>query len=101
MLNTPELAPSSTSQDRETRVRALLDQLRPAAERALRQMAEDLVDAPDRQRFQGVELRLRDHAQQLAAAAHQTGLGGRKKGATAAPAPPAPTASARPDSSST
>lgn len=93
-------ATSATSEDRETRIRTLMDQLRPAAEQTLRQMAEDLVDAPDRQLFQGVELRLRDHAHQLAATAHQTGLQGRKKGGTAAPASSVGTVSVRPSSSS-
>ena len=92
MLTPRESAPSSTPQDREGRIRALVDQLRPAAEQALRQMAEELVDAPDHQLFRGVELRLRDRAHELAAAAQQAGLEGRKKGATAAPASPAPTA---------
>ena len=92
MLDVRDSAPSSTREERETRIRSLIDQLRPAAEALLRQMAEDLVDAPDRQLFREVELRLRDRAHALAATAHQTGLAGRKKGATAAPASPAPSA---------
>ena len=92
MLTLHDPATSSTLEDRETRIRTVMDQLRPAAEQALRNMAEDLVDAPDRQLFGGVELRLRDHAHELAATAHQTVLEGRKKGGTAAPASPAPTA---------
>jgi hypothetical protein len=101
MLTLHDPAPSSTPDDRETRICALVDQLRPAAEQALRRMAEELVDAPDRQLFHGAELRLRDHAHDLAATAHQAGLEGRKKGATAAPASPAPAASTRPASSTT
>ncbi len=89
MLTLPDPAPSSTPDDREARVRALMDQLRPAAEQALRRMAEELVDAPDQQLFRQAELRLRDHAHELAAAAQQAGLWGRKKRATAAPASPA------------
>ena len=101
MLHPRESTPLKTTEDRETRVRALMDQLRPAADEALRRMAEALVDAPDRGLFGDVELRLRDRAHALAAAAHQAGLEGRKKGGTAAPAPPAPTASGRPASSTT
>jgi hypothetical protein len=78
-----------------------MDQLRPAAEQALRRMAEDLVDAPDSQLFREAELRLRDRAHELAAAAHQAGLEGRKKGGTAAPVSPAPNASTPPASSPT
>src|SRR5262245_35846849 len=101
MLTLHDPAPSSTPDDRERRVRALMDQLRPAAELALRGMAEELVDAPDRQLFRDAELRLRDRAHELAAAAHQAGLEGRKKGATAGPASPAPGASTPPASSTT
>ncbi len=42
-------APPSAPQGREARSRAVLDPLRPAAEPFLRQAAEGLVDAPDRQ----------------------------------------------------
>lgn len=92
MLHTANSTPSATPEDREARIQTLMDQLRPASEQALRKMAEELVDAPDRQLFGGVELRLRDCAHELAATAHQTGLAGRKKGGIAAPASPAPPA---------
>jgi hypothetical protein len=101
MLHTPDQAPSAPREGREARVRALLDQLRPAADAALRKMAEELVDAPGAPLFGAAELRLRDHAHDLAAAAHQAGLAGRKKGGTAAPAPPAPAACRRRASSTT
>ena len=101
MLTLHVPTPLTTPEDRESRIRALMDQLRPAAEQTLRQMAEALVDAPDRQLLGDVELRLRDHAHDLAATAHQTGLASRKKGGTAVPASPARTASVRPGSSST
>jgi hypothetical protein len=92
MLHLHASSSSATSEDRENRIRAVMDQLRPAAEQFLRQAAEDLVDAPDQQLLGDVELRLRDHAHDLAATAHQTGLQGRKTGGTAAPVSPAPTA---------
>jgi hypothetical protein len=86
MLHIHTPATSDVSQDREARIQTLIDQLRPAADLALRHMAEELIDAPDRQLLGDVELRLRDHAHQLAATVHQTGLAGRKKGGTAVPA---------------
>jgi len=46
------------------------------------QMADTLTDAPDREMFRTVEVRLRDLGRQLAAKAHQAGLEDRKKGAT-------------------
>jgi hypothetical protein len=56
MLTHFSSTPSATSEDREVRIQALVEQLRPAAEQTLRQMAEQLVDAPDRQLFRNVEL---------------------------------------------
>ena len=101
MLLQPPSAPSATADDRETRVRALLEQLRPHLEQAARRMAESLVDCPDRQLFGELEFALRDQAHDLAAAAHQTGLQGRKKGGTRAVASPAPAAADPPSSSTT
>jgi hypothetical protein len=89
MLHPHDQPTSPTSEGREARIRALMDQLRPASEQALRRMAEELVDAPDGQLFGAAELRLRDLAHDLAATAHQAGLAGRKKGGTAGPAAPA------------
>ena len=74
MLPQPPSPPSATADDRETRVRALLEQLRPHVERAARRMAESLVDCRDAQLFGELEFALRDEAHDLAAAAHQTGL---------------------------
>jgi hypothetical protein len=59
-----------------------LQQLQTAAAPLLEQMADPLVDAPNRELFRAAELRLRDLGQQRAAAAQQTGLDDRKKGAT-------------------
>jgi hypothetical protein len=101
MLQVYAPPPLTTPEDRETRIQALLAQLRPAAEQALRLMAEALVDAPDHRLLGDLEARLRDHAHDLAAAAHQTGLDGRKKGGTKVPAPPARTATVPPSSSTT
>lgn len=64
-------------------------------------MAESLVDCPDAQLFGELEFALRDQAHGLAAAAHQTGLQGRKKGGTRAVASPARTAAGPPSSSAT
>jgi hypothetical protein len=45
-------------------------------------MADALADAPDRELFRSVEVRLRDLGRQVAAAAHQAGLDDRKKRGT-------------------
>src|SRR4051794_17441830 len=73
----PEAA--ETRDQRRQRLRQhLLDQALPLID----QMADTLTDAPDRELFRAVEVRLRDLGQQLAASAHQAGLDDRKKGAT-------------------
>ena len=85
MLTPAEMEPSPPPQGAETRARRrqrLLAQLQAAAAPLLEQMADTLADAPDREIFRSVETRLRDLGQQLAASAQQTGLDGRKKGAT-------------------
>ena len=85
MLTPAETGPSSApqvAQSRDQRRQRLLQQLQAAAAPLLEQMADTLADAPDREIFRSVEVRLRDLGQQLAASAQQTGLADRKKGAT-------------------
>ena len=85
MLTPPKKGPSPTPQADESRDRRrqrlreqLLTQVLPLVE----QMADTLADAPDREIFRSVEVRLRDLGQQVAASAQQTGLADRKKGGT-------------------
>jgi len=85
MLTPASTAPSPTPQvveSRDQRRQRLLQQLQAAAAPLLEQMADTLTDAPDREIFRFVEVRLRDLGQQVAAAAQQTGLADRKKGGT-------------------
>jgi hypothetical protein len=101
MLNPLVFPPSPTPDDREARIQALLQRLRPNSEQVLRQMAERLVDLPEDQAFGQVEYDLRDLAHDLAATSHQTGLDAGKKRATAAPVSSARTAKPTPASSRT
>ena len=100
-MNASQSAPSQISDDREMRIQALLEQLRPNAESVLRQMAEHLVDLPEGKSFGQIEYDLRDLAHELAAATHQSGLDSGKKRATKVPASSARTASKTPASSNT
>jgi hypothetical protein len=100
-MSASQSAPSRISDGREASIQALIEQLRPDAEAALRQMAERLVDLPEERSFGQVEYDLRDAAHRLACSAHQAGLAAGKKRATKAPASPALTASKTPGSSST
>src|SRR3954471_7504111 len=101
MLNAPDSNPSQTPDDRENRIQALLAQLRPNADRVLRQMAEHLVDLPEDKAFGQIEYDLRDLAHDLAASSHQAGRQAGKKGGTQGPAPSAPTAVPTPASRAT
>ena len=101
MPPTPPPVPPPTAADRQSRIEALLQQLRPNAEQLLRQMAERLVDLPEDKAFGQIEYDLRDLAHQLAAASHQAGLTAGKKRATKAPASPAPSAGKMPASRAT
>jgi hypothetical protein len=83
MLATATLGPSTTAEGAETpdqRRHHLRQQLLAQALPLLDQMVDTLVEAPDSELFRSVEVRLRDLGQQVAAAAHQTGLNDRKKG---------------------
>jgi hypothetical protein len=101
MLPHAASAPSSTPDDREARVRALVEQMRPAAEAALRRAAEALADAPDHELLGAVEFTLRDRGHGLMASLHQTGLDARKKRGARAPVAPAPPAPPPPSSRDT
>ena len=93
--------PNATALDREARLQALRDRLRPLFEQTLSRMAEALTDLPDDQIFGDVELALRDQVHDLAADAHTAALAGRKKGATRGRASSAPTAGTTPASTTT
>lgn len=101
MLSESASPTTPTSNGREQRVQALMAQLRPNAEQALREMAERLVDFPMEKSFGAIEYDLRDVAHDFASASHQAGLQAGKKGATKAPASSVPTAPPTPASSAT
>jgi hypothetical protein len=101
MLSESASPTTPPSNDRERRVQALITQLRPNAEQALREMAERLVDLPLEKSFGAIEYQLRYAAHDFASASHQAGLLAGKKGATKAPASSAPTAVVTPGSSAT
>jgi hypothetical protein len=85
MLPLDAKAPSPTPEADETRDerrQRLLRQLHEAAAPLLERMVDTLVDAPDRELFRSVEVRLRDLGRDVAAAAQQAGLDDRKKGGT-------------------
>ena len=93
--------PTAPQPDRESRVRSLMEDLRPILDDRLRAMAEALVDTPPERIFGDIELKLRDEAHSLASGALQVALDGDKKRGTSGRAGSAQTASPMPDSSPT
>jgi len=87
--------------DRETRIRELMERLRPLLEQRARKMVEALTDTPPEQILGKVEYTLRDHAHRLATDVHQVALDGDQKRGTTGPAGSVPVAPPTPASSST
>lgn len=81
-LQTDTLPIPEVEESRDQRRQRLRQHLLAQALPLIDQMADTLTDAPDRELFRTVEVRLRDLGRQIAAKAHQTGLEDRKKGAT-------------------
>ena len=67
---------------REQRIEALMEQLRPQIEQAVRNMVERAVDVPEAQEFGAIEYEFRDAGQSLANEVRQATLASRKKRAT-------------------
>jgi hypothetical protein len=86
---------------REEQIQALMDQLAPTIEAAVRRLVERAVDAPEREEFGPIEVAFRDAGLDLANTVRQATLASRKKRATSAPASPAPIASGPPSSTPT
>lgn len=67
---------------REQRIEAILKELRPKVEAAVRQMVERAVDVPEAQEFGAIDFEFRDAGQKLANAVRQASVASRKKRGT-------------------
>ena len=67
---------------REEQVEALIQQLRPKVEEALRRMVERAVDVPEAEEFGAIEYEFRDAGFDLANEVRQASLASRKKRGT-------------------
>jgi hypothetical protein len=72
----------ATTQTREQRIEALLEQLRPKIEATVRHMVERAVDVPEAEEFGAIDFEFRDAGQQLANDVRQASVASRKKRAT-------------------
>lgn len=73
---------SSASDSRQARIEAILEQLRPKVEEAVRKMVERAVDVPEAQEFGAIDFEFRDAGQKLANEVRQASVASRKKRAT-------------------
>ena len=67
---------------REERITALMEELRPKVEKALRQLVERAVDVPEAEEFGAIESEFRAAGLDLANNVRQAALAGRKKRGT-------------------
>jgi hypothetical protein len=74
--------PATAEQSREARIEAILKELRPKVDAAVRQMVERAVDVPEAEEFGAIDFEFRDAGQQLANEVRQASLVSRKKRGT-------------------
>jgi hypothetical protein len=74
--------PAVAEETREDQIEAILKELRPKIEAAVRQMVERAVDVPEAEEFGDIDFEFRDAGQKLATDVRQASVASRKKRAT-------------------
>lgn len=74
--------PAVVEETREERVEAIMKELRPKIEAAVREMVERAVDVPEAEEFGAIDFEFRDAGQKLANDVRQASVASRKKRAT-------------------
>jgi hypothetical protein len=74
--------PEPANQTREQRIEAILQELQPQIDAAVRQMVERAVDVPEAEEFGTIDFEFRDPGLNLANQVRQASLASRKKRAT-------------------
>jgi hypothetical protein len=72
----------ATTETREQRIEAIVNQLRPKIEATIRQMVERAVDVPEAEEFGAIDFEFRDAGQRLANDVRQASVASRKKRGT-------------------
>jgi len=67
---------------RQERIEALMEQLRPKIEQAVRQLIERAIDVPEAEEFGAIDDEFRDAGQEIAQEIRQASLASRKKRGT-------------------
>ena len=72
----------AVDETRQQRIDAILKELRPQIEQAVRQLVERAVDVPEAEEFGAIDLEFRDAGQRLANEVRQAAVASRKKRGT-------------------
>lgn len=73
---------SAPSETREQRIEAILKELQPKVDEAVRQMVERAVDVSEKEEFGAIDFEFRDAGQKLANDVRQASVASRKKRGT-------------------
>jgi hypothetical protein len=73
---------AAANETREQRIEAILKELRPKVDEAVRQMVERAVDVPEAEEFGAIDFEFRDAGQKLANEVRQASVASRKKRGT-------------------
>ena len=74
--------PATANETREQRVEAIMKELRPKMETAVREMVERAVDVPEAEEFGAIDFEFRDAGLKLASDVRQASVASRKKRGT-------------------
>jgi hypothetical protein len=74
--------PASANETREERIEAIMKELGPKIEAAVRQMVERAVDVPEAEEFGAIDFEFRDAGLQVANEVRQASVASRKKRGT-------------------
>ena len=75
-------APRPAAESRQARIDALMEQLRPKIDEAVRRMIERAVDVPEAEELGAIDFEFRDAGLKLANEVRQASVASRKKRAT-------------------
>lgn len=74
--------PAGVDETREERIEAIMKELRPKVEAAVRKMVERAVDVPEAEEFGAIDFEFRDAGQELTNDVRQASVASRKKRGT-------------------
>jgi hypothetical protein len=76
------MRPTAANETREERIEAIIKELRPKIDAAVRKLVERAVDVPEAQEFGAIDFEFRDAGQEIANDVRQASVASRKKRGT-------------------